>query len=56
MRADLLEKTDKPGNACFFLWEEAAMFTQRESELIQLHIQTYGELPSGSDDDMDDLF
>jgi NADPH-dependent glutamate synthase beta subunit-like oxidoreductase len=56
VRADLLEKVDEPGEARFFLWEEAAMFTQRESELIQQHLQTYGELPSGGDDDLDDLF
>jgi NADPH-dependent glutamate synthase beta subunit-like oxidoreductase/Pyruvate/2-oxoacid:ferredoxin oxidoreductase delta subunit len=56
LRADLMEKVSDPGEARFFLWEEAAMYTQRESELIQLHLQTYGELPSGGDDDLDDLF
>jgi hypothetical protein len=32
------------------------MYTKRESELIQQHLQQYGELPGGGDDDLDDLF
>ncbi|MBZ0263981.1 FAD-dependent oxidoreductase [bacterium] len=38
-----------------FRWEEDDMYTKRESELIQQHLQKYGEMPGG-DDDMDDLF
>jgi hypothetical protein len=40
----------------FFLWEEDRMYTQRESELIQQHVQRYGELPGGGADELDELF
>jgi NADPH-dependent glutamate synthase beta subunit-like oxidoreductase len=56
VKADLLEKLAEPGDAEFFMWESAPMYTQRESELIQQYLQTHGELPSGGDDDLDDLF
>jgi NADPH-dependent glutamate synthase beta subunit-like oxidoreductase/Pyruvate/2-oxoacid:ferredoxin oxidoreductase delta subunit len=56
IKADLLEILADPGEARFFIWEEAPMYTQRESELIQQHLQTYRELPSSGRDDLDDLF
>jgi len=56
VKADLQEKIADPGDARFFLWEEAPMYTQRESELIQQHLQAHGELPTGGDDDLEDLF
>ena len=31
------------------------MFSKRESELVQQHLQKYGEMPSGGEDE-DDLF
>lgn len=41
-------------------WEEAALYSQRESELLTRHVQQYGKLPRGNvpDDDLfnDDLF
>jgi hypothetical protein len=53
----LRECLDNPGNARWFIWEANPMYTKRESELIQQHLQKYGELPGGGgDDDLDDLF
>ena len=53
-----MEKLVTGTEAGFFLWEEDRMYTKRESELIQQHLQKYGELPgSGLDgDDLDELF
>ena len=58
LRQSLLECLDNPGEAAWFIIEEAPMFTKRESELIQQHLQKYGELPGGGSggDDLDDLF
>jgi len=35
-------------------WEIDPMYTKRESELIQVHLQAFGEIPGG--DELDDLF
>jgi formate dehydrogenase beta subunit len=43
-------------NAKFFWFEEDPMYTKRESELLQQHLQKYGELPESGGDDLDDLF
>lgn len=56
IQALLGEKLESGAEACFFLWEEDRMYTQRESELIQQHLKQYGELPGGGDDQLDDLF
>jgi hypothetical protein len=56
LRAGLLEKLDDSVEATFFLWEEDRLYTKRESELIQQHLEQYGELPGGGDDELDDLF
>ncbi|UCD93628.1 MAG: FAD-dependent oxidoreductase [Candidatus Zixiibacteriota bacterium] len=58
MGRDLRECLENPGEAEWFIWEEDPMYTKRESELIQKHLQKYGELPTtgGGDDDLDDLF
>ena len=56
VQAGLLERLESPGETCLFLWEEDRMYTKRESELIQQHLQQYGELPGGGDDELDDLF
>jgi formate dehydrogenase beta subunit len=47
-----LETNDK---ARFFLYELDPMFTKRETELIQQHMQIHGEMPEGNLD-LDDLF
>ncbi len=55
----LAERLEAAGSAKFFFWEEDPMFTKRESELIQRHLQEYGEMPGaeeGGGDDLDDLF
>ncbi|UCC44263.1 MAG: FAD-dependent oxidoreductase [Candidatus Zixiibacteriota bacterium] len=57
LRQSLLETLENPGEAVRFGWEEDPMYTKRESELIQQHLQEHGEMPGGgSDDDLDDLF
>jgi formate dehydrogenase beta subunit len=56
LNAALAEKLDENGQARFFLYEEDPMFTKRESELMQQYLQAHGELPSGGDDELDDLF
>lgn len=42
--------------AKYYMWEKDPMFTKRESELIQLHLKRFGELPGTGADDLDDLF
>jgi len=39
-----------------FVWESDPMYTKRESELIQQFLAEHGRMPSGGEDDMDDLF
>lgn len=58
LRLCLQECLENPGDARLFTYEEDAMYTKRESELIQQHLQKYGELPgSGTGgDDLDDLY
>jgi formate dehydrogenase beta subunit len=56
IRATLEEKFTDGTVAAFFHWEEDGMYTKRESELIQQHLNQYGELPGGGDDELDDLF
>ncbi|MBT3232065.1 MAG: FAD-dependent oxidoreductase [Calditrichaeota bacterium] len=48
------ELLDEDYEAEYCRWELDPMYTKRESELIQAHLQAYGEIPG--DDDMDDLF
>jgi formate dehydrogenase (NADP+) beta subunit len=42
-------------DARFFDFEEDKMFSKRESELIQQHLQKYGQMPNAGNDE-DDLF
>jgi len=58
LQQSLTECLSSPGEATWFLWEEAPMFTKRESELIQEYLQKHGELPGSGQggDDLDDLF
>ncbi len=56
IRTALEEKLSAGNDAVFFQWEEDGMYTKRESELIQQHLNQYGELPGGGDDELDDLF
>jgi NADPH-dependent glutamate synthase beta subunit-like oxidoreductase len=56
IRAHLTAQLEAGAGARFFLWEEDRMYTKRESELIQQHLQRYGELPGGGADELDELF
>jgi len=60
LRAGLEEQLERGGGgdncAKYFVWEEAAMFTSRESQLIQGYLQQYGKMPGGGGDELDDLF
>jgi len=56
LRQSLLEALKVYENAVGFDFEEEKMYTQRESELIQQHLQAHGEMPGGGDSDLDDLF
>ena len=60
LRAGLEEQLarDASGDngAKYFVWEEAAMYTSRESQLIQAYLQQYGKMPGGGGDELDDLF
>jgi hypothetical protein len=54
LRTDLESELDSA--AKFFEFEEDKMYSKRESELLQQHLQKYGEMPSGGEYDLDDLF
>lgn len=54
LRKMLLEHLEINEAAKSFDFEEDKMYSKRESELIQRHLQTYGEMPGDADDD--DLF
>jgi NADPH-dependent glutamate synthase beta subunit-like oxidoreductase len=54
MRKLLSEYMQTTKRANYFDFEEDKMFSKRESELIQQHLQKYGEMPSGGEED--DLF
>ena len=61
MRELLCVHLESHETARFFDFEENQMFSKRESELFQQHLQKYGEMPGagGEDDDLfadDDLF
>jgi len=56
IRATLEEKLAGGTEAAWFMWELDGMYTKRESELIQQHLNQYGEMPGGGDDELDDLF
>lgn len=54
LREALAEQLDKE-KACYFGYEEDAMYTQKESQLIQQYLQEHGRLPEDNDE-LDDLF
>ena len=56
LRKSLFEALEEDENAAWFDFEEDKMYSQRESELIQQHLQAHGEMPGGGGDDLDDLF
>ena len=56
LRAGLSEHCGKNQAAKYFIVEEAPMYTQRESQLIQAYLQQYGKMPGGGASELDDLF
>jgi len=56
VKGSLFEEVEKQPGGTWFCWEEDRMYSQRESELIQQHLQQYGEMPGEGEDDLDDLF
>jgi formate dehydrogenase (NADP+) beta subunit len=54
IKKELLLQIEDNENAAWFEYEEDKMYSQRESELIQKHLQEHGEMPGGDEDD--DLF
>jgi len=56
LRAGLSEQLGKNGEAKYFVFEEAAMYTSRESQMIQAYLQQYGKMPGGGSDELDELF
>ncbi len=55
LKSSLKEMHESGASASFFIFELDPMFTKRESELIQQHLQKHGSMPSDGDD-LDDLF
>lgn len=56
LREGLTEQLGRVAGAVNFIFEEAAMFTSRESQIIQAYLQEHGKMPGGGADEMDDLF
>ncbi|MBI4676346.1 MAG: FAD-dependent oxidoreductase [Elusimicrobia bacterium] len=42
--------------ARYFCFEEDPMYTKRESELLQQHLQKHGKMPGTGEEDLDELF
>ncbi len=55
IREELAQRLEAGAEAGYFKFEEDPMYSKRESELLQEHIQKHGEMPTGGDD-LDDLF
>jgi formate dehydrogenase beta subunit len=56
LRQELDEQLGRNNNARYFIWEAAAMYTSRESQLIQAYLQQFGKMPGGGTDELDELF
>lgn len=52
----LAQQRERDGAARYFVYEEAPMYTSRESQMIQAYLQQYGKMPGGGNDELDDLF
>ena len=52
IRAGLEAECDIQAEGTLFCWEEDKMYSKRESELIQKHLQEYGEMPGGEEDEL----
>jgi NADPH-dependent glutamate synthase beta subunit-like oxidoreductase/Pyruvate/2-oxoacid:ferredoxin oxidoreductase delta subunit len=56
LAAGLGEQLENVTDARYFVYEAAALFTSRESQLIQAYLQQYGKMPGGGSNELDDLF
>ena len=56
LRKELVEQAASNDRAKFFLYEEAKMFTMRESELLQQYMKKHGKLPEQNIGLEDDLY
>lgn len=55
LRQALFQELEGNDQAALFAFEEDKMYSKRESELLQKHLQVHGEMP-GDGEDLDDLF
>lgn len=56
LREGLTEQFGRNEASKYFIFEEAPMYTQRESQFIQAYLQQHGKMPGGGSDELDDLF
>jgi NADPH-dependent glutamate synthase beta subunit-like oxidoreductase len=56
LRDGLTAQLGKNDSARHFIVEAAAMYTSRESQMIQAYLQQHGKMPGGGGDELDDLF
>jgi hypothetical protein len=56
LRKDLTEQVASNKEAKLFLYDEAKMFTMRESELLQQFMKKHGKLPKQNVGLEDDLY
>jgi hypothetical protein len=56
LRRELLDALADNQKAVWFEFEEDKMYSKRESELIQNYLREHGEMPSGGDEELEDLF
>jgi len=56
LREGLQEQIGRNEAARYFVYEPAAMYTSRESQMIQAYLQQYGKMPGGGADELDELF
>jgi NADPH-dependent glutamate synthase beta subunit-like oxidoreductase len=52
----LTEQLGRNSVVVAFTFEEAAMYTSRESQMMQAYLQEHGKMPGGGSDELDDLF
>jgi NADPH-dependent glutamate synthase beta subunit-like oxidoreductase len=56
LRQGLQEHLGLNPAAVAFVYEAAALYTSRESQIIQGYLQEHGKMPGGGSDELDDLF
>ena len=56
LREGLQQQLERNQSARYFVFEEAALYTSRESQMMQAYLQQYGKMPGGGADELDELF